>query len=62
MPSFISTSEFKGINITKFIKYFEDLYKEYLVINLKAKVFKYYNSFYHEIIYILLKFKDIKKT
>jgi hypothetical protein len=62
MPSFISVLEFKSINIIKFIKYFEDFYKKYLIINLKAKVFKYYNSSYYKIIYTFPKFKDIKKT
>ena len=48
--SFISALKFKGANITKFIKRFKDLYKEYLIANLKAKVFKYYNSFNYKII------------
>jgi hypothetical protein len=62
MPSFISALEFKSTNVIKFIKRFKGLYKEYAIINLKAKVFKYYNSFYYKIIYAFLKFKDIKIT
>jgi hypothetical protein len=48
--SFISALKFKGANIIKFIKRFKDLYKKYLIANLKAKVFKYYNSFNYKII------------
>jgi hypothetical protein len=57
-----SALEFKGANIIKFIKRFKDFYKEYIVVNLKAKVFKYYNSSYCKIIYAFLEFKDIKIT
>jgi hypothetical protein len=48
--SFISALTFKSANIIKFIKRFKDFYKEYLIVNLKAKVFKYYNSFNYKII------------
>jgi hypothetical protein len=50
MLSFTSALKFKGANVTKFIKRFKDLYKEYSIANLKAKVFKYYNSFNYKII------------
>jgi hypothetical protein len=48
--NFTSALMFKDINVIKFIKGFKDFYKEYLIVDLKAKVFKYYNSFNYKII------------
>jgi hypothetical protein len=40
------TPYFSGYNITKFIKCFEDIYKEYTITNKKGKLLKYYNTTY----------------
>jgi hypothetical protein len=62
MPSNLNTPYFIRYNIIKFIKRFEDIYKEYIIINLKGKLLKYCNNSCHEIIKALLEFKDKAKT
>ncbi len=38
------TPYFSGYNVTEFIKYFEDICKEYAITNKKGKLLKYYNT------------------
>ena len=44
MPSLKGILYFLSINITKFLKRFNELYNKYQIINKKTKLLKYYNS------------------